>query len=464
MYARLKDEYLLRGWEGLPYGVVEKKFGGAVFFDAEVFFVFNYLDGQSDLDLVFLSGAQEEALAGLRKEGALETSPAPFPAKEAPMADYRRFPCHCVTAIHWSITGACNLRCRHCYISAPHYKYHDLDTADCLALIGQMAEAGVVSVSISGGEPLLRKDFWTLMDALRAKDIAIPSIFTNGLLVDDAFLDECDARRFFPGFLVSFDGLGCHDWLRGIDGSEEKTIAALRRLIGRGHRVTVNTALYAGSLDALLPTYEFLKGLGISAWRPGPITDNGEWIATTAGRDAPAPLPRNILWERYEELARRCVADGQPFDLQLGPCFKAEAGPEGKRFIPAARFPGTEEELRQFSCRVCRTHPTLMPDGLLLPCPGMTSMEQEGKMPNLLQTPLAEVYSQPEGAFFALANLKAADVVAANALCRDCPWRLECGGGCRAASMTVGCGALGRDEDTCAFFREGWRDRFAALL
>ena len=78
---------------------------------------------------------------------------------------YRLFPCHYMEKVHWSITGKCNYRCRHCFMSAPTAKYGELDTGVILDIIDQMADCGI----------------------------------TN----------------------ISFEGVGWHDWLRGIEGAEK---------------------------------------------------------------------------------------------------------------------------------------------------------------------------------------------------------------------------------------------------
>ena len=60
-------------------------------------------------------------------------------------------------SVVWLITARCNLSCIHCYTS--RFKgLGELSTNDALRLIQEIAEIGIRHVSISGGEPLIRKD------------------------------------------------------------------------------------------------------------------------------------------------------------------------------------------------------------------------------------------------------------------------------------------------------------------
>ena len=91
-----------------------------------------------------------------------------------------------------------------------------------------MEAAGVRTVSLTGGEALLRRDFFAIVDALLAADILIVTVMSNGLLVNDKTLDEFERRGIKPEFNMSFDGIGCHDWLRGVPGAEKAVLRASR--------------------------------------------------------------------------------------------------------------------------------------------------------------------------------------------------------------------------------------------
>jgi radical SAM protein with 4Fe4S-binding SPASM domain len=459
MYVRLKDEYALRGWKGLPYGLADTKSGAVTFLSPEYFALFAYLDGETNMDLVLLTSAQREALARIIERGIAVPLEQPRPIRA--IQRYKKSPGYYLETIHWSVTGGCNLRCRHCYMGAPRHTYPDMDTEQCFRIIRQMADANVGSVSITGGEPLTRPDFWQLVDTFTECGIALRQLYTNGILIDDVFLANLEKRRLEPEFVLSFDGLGCHDWMRGIAGTEEKTIRVIRRLRER-YRVGIETTLYGGNIDRLLPTYELLRELGVGFWKTGAVFDSEEWR-----EQGKAALDTEILYRHYLELIQRYIDDGQPMTIQLDGFFGGNK--DGKRYIPYVkplppREPASPSEQRdpvagltQHSCLSCRIHPYLLPDGRLLPCPPFTGTFMEQDMPNLRDTAIAEIYGEKENRFFSLVNIRAGEVIQHNEECGTCEHRLECRGGCRGAAVSSGNGLLGKDNAICRFFKGGYR-------
>ena len=72
-------------------------------------------------------------------------------------------PTYCV----WEVTLRCDLSCAHCGSRGGKARADELDTAECLDVITQLAELGVREVSLIGGEVYLREDWQTLVRAVR---------------------------------------------------------------------------------------------------------------------------------------------------------------------------------------------------------------------------------------------------------------------------------------------------------
>ena len=88
-------------------------------------------------------------------------------------------------SIHWEVTHRCNERCTHCYLAVlPPQRGADgeLSTAACLAVIEQAAAMGVVNLTLSGGEALVRRDFWAIAAAAHDRRFVL-RIFSNGLAI-----------------------------------------------------------------------------------------------------------------------------------------------------------------------------------------------------------------------------------------------------------------------------------------
>mgnify|MGYP000436072073 CR=1 FL=1 len=79
-------------------------------------------------------------------------------------------------------------------------------------------------------------------------------IYTNGVLVNEKLLAELDRRGIKPEFTLSFDGVGCHDWMRGMEGAEQAAIDAIKLLKSKGFQVAIETVLYTGNKGTLADT------------------------------------------------------------------------------------------------------------------------------------------------------------------------------------------------------------------
>jgi len=128
-------------------------------------------------------------------------------------------------AVGWEITMACNLRCTHCGSSCATALPGELTTAEALGLCDQLADLGVQRVTLSGGEPLLRRDWPLLAEKLTGRGVRVTMI-SNGWLIARATIE--DARRAGVNLIaVSLDGLeSTHDAIRK-PGSFRRVLDAL---------------------------------------------------------------------------------------------------------------------------------------------------------------------------------------------------------------------------------------------
>jgi len=153
----------------------------------------------------------------------------------------------------WELTWRCNLRCQHCYVRTGPVE-GELDTQEALAVLDQLAQAGTLYLILSGGEPLLRADFFTIAEAARQREFAV-RIFTNGVLVDELAADRI-ASLAPLSVEVSVYGrrAATHDAISGVAGSHRGTLRALKLLRERGvptvAKMTVMRA-NVGEFDAL---------------------------------------------------------------------------------------------------------------------------------------------------------------------------------------------------------------------
>lgn len=130
--------------------------------------------------------------------------------------------------VAWNYTRTCNLRCRHCYSNSQNKVYDgELTTTEALKVIDQLAEFRVPVILFSGGEPLMRKDFFTLAAYAKEKGIR-PTLSTNGTLITPEVAQKI--KDIGVGYVgISLDGLqDTNDLFRGVSGAFEKALAGIR--------------------------------------------------------------------------------------------------------------------------------------------------------------------------------------------------------------------------------------------
>jgi mycofactocin biosynthetic radical S-adenosylmethionine protein MftC len=106
----------------------------------------------------------------------------------------------------WELTYACNLQCVHCLSSSGRRDPRELSTDEAKAVLEELQRLQVFYINIGGGEPMIRKDFFELVDHAIAHDIGV-KFSTNG-----TYLDAAAARR-----LASMDYMDVQISLDGVD-------------------------------------------------------------------------------------------------------------------------------------------------------------------------------------------------------------------------------------------------------
>lgn len=133
----------------------------------------------------------------------------------------------------WELTYACNLECVHCLSSSGQRDPRELTTAEAHGVIDELAELGVFYVNIGGGEPLVRRDFFDVLEYSVERHVGV-KFSTNGYLLDRAKAEHL-ASLDFVDIQLSLDGADAvtNDPIRG-DGSHAAVITALDTLAEAG--------------------------------------------------------------------------------------------------------------------------------------------------------------------------------------------------------------------------------------
>jgi len=83
----------------------------------------------------------------------------------------------------WELTLKCNLRCSHCGSSAGIPRKNELTTKECFKLCEELADLGCKDVSLMGGEPFLREDWFQVAQCVNNLGMNL-NFVSNGIVLD----------------------------------------------------------------------------------------------------------------------------------------------------------------------------------------------------------------------------------------------------------------------------------------
>ncbi|HVP50744.1 MAG TPA: radical SAM protein [Terriglobales bacterium] len=164
-------------------------------------------------------------------------------------------------SVHLDLTYRCNERCEHCYLE--HDDKGEMTAAEIFDILSQLADAGVFFLVISGGEPLLRRDFFQILE--RARSL----LFNVKLKTNAVLIRENEARRLRElgveqvQISVYSHRPEVHDGITKLPGSLKKTLRAIEFLKSQGLKVTIANVLMRQNLLDVSETQRLASEMGV---------------------------------------------------------------------------------------------------------------------------------------------------------------------------------------------------------
>ena len=164
-------------------------------------------------------------------------------------------------SVHFDITYRCNERCVHCYLD--HDDHGEMTTAEIKRVLDELADAGTFFLTFSGGEVLMRRDFFELLEYARRLSFSV-RIKTNAIMIGEA-----EARRMLE---LGVDQIQVsiyshrpevHDAITKLPGSLRRSLEAIRFLTGAGLRVTIANVLMTANLGSHAGVQALARELGV---------------------------------------------------------------------------------------------------------------------------------------------------------------------------------------------------------
>ncbi|MEM4559134.1 MAG: radical SAM protein [Acidilobaceae archaeon] len=337
--------------------------------------------------------------------------------------------------VFWNITYKCNLYCIHCYISAsPQGLPDELTTAEALRVVDMLAEVNVPLVILSGGEPLVRGDFWDILGRLRDYGLRV-SLSTNGTLISRSVAEKL-AKLEVSYVGVSLDSVypEFHDKFRGVPGAFRRALDGVKSAREVGLSVGFRMTITRFNISEAPKLVDLARNMGVERISYYLIDLTGR------ARDNIELLPEKIqLEELINKLVEKTIElDGDPEILIVRGNFVG--------IYLADKLAKSREEFKSYLSMIeaqgdCgRKTISIYPNGKVKPCQFLdydigdirdSSLKEILKLSNEKLKPFLEVYKYLEGP-----------------RCSRCPFKEICGGGSRGRSLAV-TGNFWGDDPLC---------------
>jgi radical SAM protein with 4Fe4S-binding SPASM domain len=237
-------------------------------------------------------------IAQLIELGLVEAADVPFPPLHVSQEDG---PAAALEFIWLEVTSRCNLACLHCYGDCRSSPATDrMDGQGWEDVMLQARDLGCSQVQFIGGEPLLKKDLFALIDFAVNKGYIFVEIFSNLTLLKKKHVPFLRDSGVHIATTLYSANPETHDRITGTKGSHVKTMAAINLL--KDNQIPVRVAIIAmkQNQDDLSATVEFLHNMGVEYKLPDPVRPTGRGCSQEIQpRLLPAEFSGRIIEARF---------------------------------------------------------------------------------------------------------------------------------------------------------------------
>lgn len=163
----------------------------------------------------------------------------------------------------FELTYACNLRCVHCYNPTHRALPHELSTAEIVAILHQAADMGVVTVTFSGGEPLVRHDAFEIFHEARRLGFLV-SLLSNATQFTATLVDALEEVEFETiGVSIYGATKETYERVTGVPGSYEPFRHGIEHAASRRLPLVVRMPLLTDNAHEVHEARALVERLGL---------------------------------------------------------------------------------------------------------------------------------------------------------------------------------------------------------
>jgi len=319
--------------------------------------------------------------------------------------------------VFMQVTELCPLNCRHCFTKS-NKNETEMTMENIFSLIDHLADIGVCELVIGGGEPFARQDILGILEYASSKDV-IPSITTNGILLNDKLLD--DIAKLKLGYLkFSIDGTErYHDYIRGT-GSYRQTISNLKLALAKGIKnVGVRMVINSANYQSIQPLYEELKLIGCESLSFSIIRPSGNATQNTQLYDG---ITKEVFYEIIHAVKK--IKANNDMNIRFSEDAPFISGFEREESIANILLPG-------FGCPIRGTVCEIDAHGNVSPCGFLKGLYGDSLIAgNVLAENLIDIWNHSE-VFLRFREMPPPRK------CVSCAYKSSCSGGCRTRAFQM---------------------------
>ncbi|MCR5758713.1 MAG: radical SAM/SPASM domain protein, ACGX system [Selenomonas sp.] len=317
-------------------------------------------------------------------------------------------------SFQWHITDECDQRCKHCYIFAENLQKSpermngiqmEAVLENCLDFCAAYGRQPYFY--LTGGDPILHPEFWTLLDRFKQESIPFTIMGNPFHLTPDvcARLKECGCIRY----QLSIDGLEeTHDWFRKA-GSYKTTLEKIPMLNEAGIRSIIMTTVSGKNIEEVPGIIDAVVEAGAKVYA------FARYCPTSEEKDTA------ITPKRYRKLLEDCdkifcdyeAAGCETFFNRKDHLWRLLDYERGRFSIPADAEPGMIYE----GCNCGNGHLTILPTGEVYACRRV----QDSKVGNVFNDRLADLWIGQMEAYREYDSFEKCSRCKLLAWCRGCP-------------------------------------------
>lgn len=319
---------------------------------------------------------------------------------------YEKFPLPFLsapTSVDVFITSRCNLNCIHCFSKREEEAIHEFSLGELKSIFDQFEKLGVFEVRINGGEPFLHPEIVDILKDLGERRFR-RFILTNGTLLDEEIVNLLKATEVIPTISIDDSRAEEHDIFRGVKGSFNRTVEALKLLQKAKVEYGINCCLNRRNLERYNEIIDLAMRYGadriafLDLKLSGRMKKNTEWL----------PSYDEYLKVMYG-LAAAKIRYRRKIDVALDV------------FLHCRNL---EESIREFrkgyvSCQAGKNRLSIDSEGSIYPC-NMVLSDPKWRMGNIRNEKILDIWFSEKWLFFR-GGVKVSDLK-----CGDCKKLMKC--------------------------------------